>query len=608
MFKKEEATLPIITTLRALKIIPNVFNMLWEIDNKVLISVVTTTVLQGFIPAVIAYITARIVDYIVSGHGWSQHLAVLISIELGLVLTAGILKYVSQIADESIRDKTWHYLSLKTFGHAAALDLEFFEDPENFDKLTKAQQELGYRPMMIIINLLHIIRNIATVFGFILVVLTFQPILVYALLIALIPSLIAAKESGNIAFISHDITTREGRRADYFDFLLSADFFAKEIRLFGLARRFLEERRNYGLKIISIRLDAIKRATLGFMRADILSILVHYACLIYVVFQAARGRVSVGDFVLLATALERVRIDLSMALGNFSELLEHSLFFKNLTDFLSVKPQITPPQKPAKIPNRVNIGISFENVTFTYHGASKPVFKSLNLKLNAGETTALVGINGSGKTTLVKLLTRLYDPDSGIIKFEGENIQNYNVDDYRRCFSTILQDFAKYQLTAKENVTLACPNEKEYPERIKFLEQSKAILGLINELHHGWDTYLGRQFDPNGQNLSGGQWQVIALARAIYRDTLVLVLDEPSAALDAEAEVALFKEFKRISDGKLCLLVSHRFNTVKMADRIIVIEGGEIIEDSSHDNLLAAKGRYFEMFTTQLESYTSTKQ
>jgi ATP-binding cassette subfamily B protein len=356
-------------------------------------------------------------------------------------------------------------------------------------------------------------------------------------------------------------------------------------------------------KILDARLKVIRRKARGFAAADALSVLVQHAALAFVVLQVARGRASLGDLTLLVAALAGVRSGLTQALASLGDLLENSLFFQDLTTFLAEKPRLVRPARPKPVPSAPRLGLRLEEVTFAYPGARDLMFDGLSLDLRSGQATALVGVNGSGKTTLVKLLARLYDPQDGRITLDGIDIREFDPREYRSRLAVVLQDFERYQLSARENVSHGRP---EGPLEEPLLEQaarSAGALELIEGLPDGWETLLGRQFHVRGQDLSGGQWQKIALARALYRDAPVLLLDEPTAALDAEAEAELFRRYQDLMRGRLSLLITHRFNTVRFADRIVVLDGGRVAEDGTPEELLRQGGRYAAMFLAQADAY-----
>lgn len=292
-----------------------------------------------------------------------------------------------------------------------------------------------------------------------------------------------------------------------------------------------------------------------------------------------------------------------MALASLGDLLENSLFFRDLHAFLEQRPRLLAPHEPRPVPQVPRIGLAFEGVTFSYPGAAKPVFEQLDLELRAGEATALVGVNGAGKTTLVKLLARLYDPQSGRVTLDGIDIREFDPGEYRAKLAVVLQDFERYQLSARENVGFGRAELPVDETKLRAAARAAGAGDLIAGLPEGWATLLGRQFHERGQDLSGGQWQRIALARALYRDAPILLLDEPTAALDSEAEAEIFRRYRELMLGRLSLLITHRFNTVRFADRIVVLDGGRVSEDGDHASLLRVGGRYAAMFEAQANAY-----
>jgi ATP-binding cassette subfamily B protein len=597
---------PLQTGLVALRVVPKALSLLREAGASYFYVVITLTVVQGAIPPAMGYISKLIVDHLAVQQGATGMLWMLVGIEGLLAIILAVTFHLSNVYQTVLRERLWQMLSIRVSEHASQLDLDFFEVPQNYDALTKANRELGFRPMMMALNLLTALQQLITVTSFMLLILAFQPLLVIAIVIALIPAALAAKESGNITFSSYDMSTPDGRRAAYFDGLLMSDGAAKELRLFDLAPWLLYQRQQYAEKMIDRKLRAVWIIGRKFAVTASISTAVQYFALAFVTFQAAIGRITIGDFTLLSVALLAVRQNLSLALANLGELLENSLFFTDLAKFLEFKPSILSSSVPRQLPSLQDLqfcNLAFENVSFTYAGASRPVFDNLSFELKAGQATALIGVNGAGKTTIVKLLTRLYDPQQGCILLNGVDIREYSAKEYRSIFGVILQDFVRYQLTVKENILAA--NIMTEPN-LGFLEQaarqSKAD-DIIRNLPAGWETILGRQFDERGQALSGGQWQRIALARALYRDAPILILDEPTAALDAEAEAELFHAYRELTRGKTSLLITHRLNTVSMADRILVLEGGKVIEEGTHEELLLLNGRYREIYEAQASTY-----
>jgi ABC-type multidrug transport system, ATPase and permease components len=527
-----------------------------------------------------------IVDDLVTKSGMTPHLWFLFFCELVLVVCTSVLKYISDLCNTRLRDHTQHALRLRINQQAATLDLDFFEMPGNYDTFAKAQSEIGVRPVMLVIALFSVLEDLITVAGFFIVVLAFQPILAIALVLAAVPAFIVSQGSSFLRYATHDMLTEEGRKAAYIDELLTKDIYAKEVRLYNLAPTFITWNKEYTHHRLSLLAKLALKASRRFGVADLFSVIIQCIGLLWVIYQTAIGNVSLGDFTLLAGAIEMVRLRLSGALTALGDVYENSLFISNLTTFLDLKPKLIAPDHPASVPSHITSGIRFENVSFAYAGSIRKVFDRLNLELRANEATALVGVNGAGKTTLVKLLSRLYDPTEGRITLDGIDIRQFDPDEYRRRIAVILQDFVRYQLSAKDNIVLGRAEEAPDEKQMREAAQKANVLEMVERFPEKWETMLGRQFHVRGQDLSGGQWQRMALARVLYRNAPILVLDEPTSALDAEAEAELFLQYRELTRGKLSLLITHRFNTVQEADRILVLEHGQILEDGTHETLL----------------------
>ena len=597
---------PMATAIAALKVVPKAVTLLWQASPRALLMVLGLVIVQGLTPVSATYFAKLLIDYFAAGKGVTPELWWLVFGEFASWGVWTIARHWSNLTQQELRERSWLLLSSRVVQRAAELDLDFFETPKNYDVLTKALREMEWRPTRMTFSLLSAAQNATTVFGFFFLVLSFSPILALAIVVAVIPTLLAARDSGFLMFQTYDTATPDGRRAQYLDKLLTTDEPAKEVRLYNLSKGLLDRRAFPLGEIIEKRLRATRLQALSFMRAEVFALMFQYGALVYVALGAATRSISVGDFALLATALSRVRQQLSLAFADLGEVLENSLFFSDVTQFLSYRPSIAFPENPPPVPAKIKQGCDWEGVTFTYKGALRAVFSTLSLRPRAGEPTAVVGASGAGKTPLVKLLPRLYEPQEGAIYLDGIDIKSFHVDEYRGLFGVILQDFIRYQLSASENITLSQGWNAPDLTHLQRVANESRVSEIITTLPNGWATLLGRQFDDNGQNLSGGQWQRIALARALYRNAPVLILDEPTAALDAEAEAEVFRAYRDLTRGRLSVLISHRFNTVRMADRILVLEDGVITEDGSHAQLMAKRGRYFEMFTAQAETYSAS--
>jgi ATP-binding cassette, subfamily B, bacterial len=595
--------IPLTNFFKGIKMVPQAVALLREATPREFNLSIFVSIIQGFIPAGMGILAKFLFDELTKGAGFTNAIIGLICAQFALAVLGQLLRLYADVIRSAVRTKLQHHLRLKVAKHVATLDLEFFEMPGNYDAFTKAKNEISFRPFLMAYAIISIVESVVGVFGFFIAILLFQPVLVVVLILAALPTLIAAQQSGGEFYSSYDFMTQEGRKAAYAESLISNDTSAKEVRLFNLAPMLLKLLSDYGGSVLRDTLRLQVNKARRFAVAEVISSLAQYAAVGFVVFQVASNRATIGDFALLVGAVASVRGGITYTLQSFGELLENTLFFQDLTNFLALKSKITAPANPRPVPKNPQHSLKLEGVSFSYPGATKPVFEDLTLELRAGESTALVGVNGAGKTTLVKLLTRLYDPTEGSIKLDGIDIREFDPIEYRSLLGVILQDFTRYQLSAKENIVLGRADVEE--DQAKLFEASKqaGAFDLISSLPDSWDTLLGRQFHIRGQDLSGGQWQKVALARALYRDAPILFLDEPTAALDAEAEVELFKKYKTLTHDKFSVLITHRFNTVKMASRILVIENGEILEDGSHLDLMRLNCRYAEMFKSQFESY-----
>lgn len=594
---------PVQTGLQALRVLPQALTLVWEGAGKDFLLSAVALVVVGLVPAGLLLCTKLLIDQLIRGLGWTPVLSHLLLVQLALALLGVGAQAASDYWRAAMRERLQQHLELKVAAHAAGLDLAFFELPGNYDTFTKAREELGYRPFLMSYGLIFAAQRLAAVAGFFAAVLAFQPVLALVLVVAALPTLFAAGKSGSESFSNHDLHTPEGRRAAYLQQLLTTDQPAKEVRLYGLAPGFLTTLREQLGRLVTTRLKVERHKNLRFAAAGLGGVLVEYGALGFVVWQVARSAASLGDLTLMLGALPGVRLGLSQMLANLGEVYENSLFFQHLVNFLGQRAVVTAPAVPRSLPEAAAYALTLEDVSFTYPGARQAVFEHLTLELRSGETTALVGVNGAGKTTLVKLLTRLYDPQGGRILLNGVDIREFSPEAYRGAVGAVLQDFTRYQLSARENIALGRAGEMDEEARLLDAARRARALTLIEGLPEGWNTLLGRQFHVRGQDLSGGQWQRVALARALYRNAPILLLDEPTAALDAETEAELFSRYLELTRGRTTLLITHRFNTVRMAERIVVLERGRVLEDGTHQELLARQGRYAEMYQVQAEAY-----
>jgi ATP-binding cassette, subfamily B, bacterial len=558
----------------------------------------------ALLPSAMGFVAKLILDQLalkISDH--QTQVLYLLGLEAGMALLLAILASLMDVLRAVLRDRVQQHLRLRVAEQAAQLDLEFYERPGHYDAFARARQELGFRPFLMAFALITAFTAFVKALGFLITVAITHPLMAVLLLLAAIPSFILTGRSGQQVYTAQDLLTPEARRASYFEGLLTSDQAAKEVRLNGLSKYLLNEFKLHlsSIFLINQRLNYSRGRNSSL--SDVIAVAAQYFALAIALLQAVQQRLSVGDYVLLTLALAGVRSGMTMFLSNLAEFKTHSLFFTDLERFLALKPQLQTPMAQRKAPRVIQQGFVLENIDFTYPGTNQPVIQGLNLELRANQVTALVGLNGAGKTTLVKLLTRLYDPTAGRILLDGVDLREFDLQTYRQRLGVVWQDFNRFHVSFKENIIFGQPDDPLNLEKLNQSLQDAELEAILNGLPEGLDTQLGRQFHVRGHELSGGQWQRLALARALYKDAPILILDEPSSALDPQAETALFARYREITQQRLSLLITHRFNTVQMADRIVVLGQGKVVEDDSHRNLLKLDGHYANLFNQQAKSY-----
>jgi ATP-binding cassette subfamily B protein len=485
--------------------------------------------------------------------------------------------------------------------HAATLDLEDFEDSELQDSLERARRQAAGRTGLIG-QLFGQAQGVITIVSFAAGLLVYAPWLIVLLAIALIPAFIGETHFNAQSYSLNFARTPERRELDYVRQTGASVETAKEVKIFGLNTFLIERYRTLADSFFQAnRRIAIQRAGWGSVLTAI-GTLAYYVAYAYIVWRTLRGDFSIGDLTFLAGSFMRLRNLLENLLIGFSQVASQALYLDDLFSFFEIQPEIVPPPNPRPFPVPIQRGFAFENVGFRYHGAERWAVRNLTFELRAGEILALVGENGAGKTTLVKLLARLYDPDEGRILLDGHDLREYDLFALRANIGVIFQDFVRYHLTAADNIAVGRIEARDDRSRIVAAAERSLADEVIGKLPAGYDQVLGKRF-RTGVDLSGGEWQKVAIARAYMRDAQLLILDEPTAALDARAEYEVFERFKELSRGKTVVLISHRFSSVRMADRIVVLVDGAIEADGTHAELLQQRGRYAELFELQAAGY-----
>jgi ATP-binding cassette subfamily B protein len=593
-------------TWAAMRNIPQFFKLIWETSPFLTVINAVLRLIQTGIPLANLYVAKLIIDEIIKLINQAtlpnlSYLWTLVAIEFGLVFLSDLLSRGITLSEALLGDLFSNASSVKLMQHAATLDLAQFEDATFYDKLERARrQTLGRTVLMG--QLFSQIQETITllVLGTGLIFFNFWLILI--LIVAVIPSFLSEAYFNRSSYSLVKSWTPERRVLDYLRYIGASNESAKEMKIFGLSNflteRFKELAHRYHLANQAL---AIKRAFWGVV-LSVLANVGYYSAYVYIVWLTIHRVLSVGDLTFLTGSFSRMQSLLQGILSRFSSIAQNALYLQDLFDFLAMKPKIVSPANPIPLPAKIQSGLTFENVGFKYPNSEKWAIRHVSFHLQIGEKLALVGENGAGKTTLVKLLSRLYEPDEGRILLDGQDLKAYDVVEYQRRIGVIFQDFIHYQLSAAENIAVGLIDLKE--DRSKIIKSAELSLAdtVIEKLPKGYEQTLGRWFSE-GMDLSGGEWQKVALARAYMREAEILILDEPTAALDARAEYEVFVRFAELTKGKTAVLISHRFSTVRMADRILVLKNGQMAELGSHEELLAQDGLYAELFNLQAEGY-----
>jgi ATP-binding cassette subfamily B protein len=587
---------------------PRLLRLVWDAAPVWFLLTLSVTLTGALIPVAQLYVNKLIVDHVVSSLGqpvihW-QILFSLIGLGLGLNLAQSAVNQASLYVSQVLNDQFTLYANDVLLQQAVRLDLAHYELPEFYDTLSRAQSSGSAYPVRVLGSLTTVAGQGVTFIGLLTLLLSFNPIILLLLMLTSLPAFwVGVKFSGRrFWMLRHQ--TQSGRLADYFQKVLLNQDFVKEVRLFDLSHHLLSQWRNirHQFNRESNGLAA-QQASVRFV-AGLISSLSFYSAYAWVIVQTVRSVVSVGDMTMYTGAFQQAQTAMQNILSNLASMYEYNLYVSQYFEFLSLNPSVISPAYPRSFPHPIQTGLALRNVTFTYPGAPEPTLRELTLTVKPGESIALVGSNGAGKTTLLKLLTRFYDIDSGEITVDGIPLPEFDLSDLRRNVGVVFQDFARYNLSVQENIGFGDIREWNNLSRIEQAASDAGATEVIAKLEQGYNTILGKTFAESTE-LSGGQWQKIGLSRAFMTPAQILILDEPTAALDAIAEYDLFQRFRQLTEGKMTFLVSHRFSTVRMADRIVVLEHGRIVEIGSHSELMAQGGLYERMFNLQASSYAN---
>jgi ATP-binding cassette subfamily B protein len=533
--------------------------------------------------------------------GSLNHVAVLLALEFGLVIVSDLLTRATSLVDSILGELHSNTVSIELMQHAARLDLKHFESAEYQDRLERARRQAAGRNALLS-QMFGQAQDMITVVTLIAGLFVYAPWLILLLPLSFVPAVLGETRFNTVSYYLNRGRTPERRQLEYIRHIGASAETAKEIKLFGLGAFLVDRFRTLATGIyLENRRLAIDRSLWGTLFASI-STLTYYGAYAYIVWQTISGAFSIGDLVFLSGSFLNLNRLFQKILLGFTQIAGQSLYLDDLFSFFEIQPTILPPVDPKPFPQPIREGIVFEGVGFRYPETENWAIRNLDLTLRASETLALVGENGAGKTTIVKLLTRLYDPDEGRITIDGIDLRDMAIEDIHAHIGVIFQDFIHYSLTAAENIGVGRVDERGDRPRIEAAAERSLADAVIGRLPLTYEQPLGRLFNK-GRDLSGGEWQKIAIARAYMRDAELIILDEPTAALDAKSEAEVFARFKGLAVGKTALLISHRFSTVRMADRILVLDSGRIVEAGSHAELVALGGLYAELFELQAAGY-----
>lgn len=595
--------------LSSLRYVRPLVGMVWETSPPLVLASVFLRLARALIPTAMLWVSKLILDAVVArithATGTLEAIWKLVALELALAVASDVLARANTLCDSLLGDRFTNRVSVRLMQHASRLDLASFEDPAFHDKLERARRQTTGR-MGLLAALLSLAQDGISLISLSGLLIVFSPLLMVLLIAAVIPAFLGETHFTALAYSVLYRWTPQRRLLDYLRLLGASAQSAKEVKIFGLGDYLADRYHRLSDEIyVENKALAIRRAALGSV-LNFVSTGGYYGAYAVVLLKTLAGALSIGTFTLLTGAFSRSRTYIERILSGFNDISEQALYLKDLFEFFEMEPSIRSGPEggglPFPAPRPIRSGFEFRNVAFAYPGSDRAVVRNISFRLEPQEKVALIGENGAGKTTLVKLLARLYDPTEGRILLDGIDLREYDVDDLRREIGVIFQDYLRYDMLARENIGFGRLESLMDQERIETAAHKSLAQDVIDRLPNRYDQMVGRRFE-GGVDLSGGEWQKFALARAYMRDAQLLILDEPTATLDARAEYEVFQRFADLTRGRMAVLISHRFSTVRMADRILVLAGGALEEQGTHHQLVALGGRYAELFELQAAGY-----
>jgi len=591
-------------SFNSLSYVPRFFKEIWQTNKKLFLISALCRLIAALLPVVILWVGKIIIDEIIrittQGEKDFAELWKYVVIEFILVILSDLMSRAISLTDGILGDQYNINTSVKIIEKTNEIDISLLENSEFYDKLDRARtQTMGRVDLMS--NVLGQAQTTISIVTLVAGLIYFEPYLIILLVLSIIPSFINEVRFSQQQYSLARSWTSERRELDYLRFIGANDKTAKEIKLFGLTNFVVNRFKNLATKYFNLNKSlVIKRSSYGFL-FNLLGSISYYAAYVFIIYRVLSGVITLGELTFLSGSFNRLMKSLQDFFSKFTRISESSLYLKDYFDFIdiSVQPKT---KEDVPLPKVIQRGFEFKNVFFAYPESENQILKNVSFSVKAGEKIAFVGQNGAGKTTLTKLLLRFYEPTSGEILLDGININRYNKSEYQAYFGVLFQDFFRYEFSVKENIAIGKIDEIENQARIEKAAELSLADEVVSELTNGYEQQLGKRF-VKGQELSGGQWQKIALARAYMKDAEVMILDEPTSALDAKAESEVFERFIHLIKNKTSVIISHRFSTVRQADRIIVLQEGKILESGTHEELMSNNKLYAQLFTLQAEGY-----
>jgi ATP-binding cassette, subfamily B, bacterial len=591
--------------LIALRNIPPVLGIVWQSGPAVVAAGLIFRLFASLLPMALLWITKLIIDGIVRSASTHQPVQPgfwwLVATEFGLAVLGTLITRIIDYLDSLLADKYTRHVSIRVMKHAAELDILAYEDPVFYDRLDRARVQATDRLGMIQ-SIGRLVQQVATVVSLSISIMLFSPWLMLLLVAGVVPAFLGESHFAFLGYAKNFRQTPIRRQLDYLRILGGSREAAKELKLFRLNGFLLARFTNLSDQIYAENVALSRRRLIAGSFLSLVGTMGYYSAYVFVIWRTLAGALTIGTLTFLSGAILQASSNIQQIFSTLSGIADQALFLTDLLAFFDMQPTIRSKPHALAAPRPILRGFEFRDVSFRYPGSPRLILDRMNFHLQPGERVALIGENGQGKTTVVKLITRLYDPSEGQILLDGVDLREYSLDDLYREIGVIFQDFMRYEMTARENIAVGRVEELGNPALLRAAARKSMADNVIARLPQGYDQMLGGRFD-GGLDLSGGEWQKIALARAYLRDAQLLILDEPTAALDARSEFEVFHRFAELTTGKMALFISHRFSTVRMADRIVVLDGGRIAEEGSHDQLAGMGGRYAEMFEMQAASY-----